>query len=86
MEGEEKRARWGHMAEYLLCTIGFAVGYGSIWRFPYVLHENGGGAFLVPYFLTLAFVGIPLFFIESSAGQIFQRGVSATFTKIHEKY
>jgi SNF family Na+-dependent transporter len=40
--GEEKEA-WGNKAQFILACIGLAVGLGNVWRFPYLLHKNGGG-------------------------------------------
>lgn len=38
-----ERQTWGNKAEYILATIGFAVGFGNLWRFPYLCQKNGGG-------------------------------------------
>lgn len=38
-----KRQTWSNKAEYILATIGFAVGFGNLWRFPYLCQKNGGG-------------------------------------------
>ena len=43
--GEKKRESWGHKAEFLLATIGLAVGLGNVWRFPYLCQRNGGGGY-----------------------------------------
>ena len=40
---EDKRTGWGNKTEYILATIGFAVGLGNVWRFPYLCQKNGGG-------------------------------------------
>ena len=68
----------------MMSLIGFAVGYGSFWRFPYLVYKNGGGAFLVPYFITLFLVGIPMLFLETAVGQMHQRSVPFIFGRINK--
>ena len=45
--GGGERETWGHKAEFILATVGLAVGLGNVWRFPYLCQKNGGGKSLV---------------------------------------
>ncbi|XP_068546160.1 sodium- and chloride-dependent glycine transporter 1 isoform X1 [Anas acuta] len=69
-----KRGNWGNQIEFVLTSVGYAVGLGNVWRFPYLCYRNGGGAFMFPYFIMLVFCGIPLFFMELSFGQFASQG------------
>ncbi|XP_063376051.1 sodium- and chloride-dependent glycine transporter 1-like [Cydia fagiglandana] len=73
------RERWGSQIEYLLSCLGYAVGIGNVWRFPYLCYRNGGGAFLVPYFLILFVCGIPLVYLETTLGQFASAGCISVF-------
>ncbi|VFV41085.1 sodium-dependent neutral amino acid [Lynx pardinus] len=72
--GGHERPSWDNRLQYLLSCIGFAVGLGNIWRFPYLCQTYGGGAFLIPYFVALVLEGIPLFHIELAVGQHLRTG------------
>ncbi|XP_075876282.1 sodium- and chloride-dependent GABA transporter 1-like [Nelusetta ayraudi] len=74
MEEETKRPTWGKQIEFTLAGIGYAVGVGNIWRFPYLCNRSGGGAFLVPYLIMLVFLGMPLLYMELTLGQYLKKG------------
>jgi len=67
------RPRWRSHTEFFLTMVGYAVGLGNIWRFPYLCYENGGAVFLVPYLTVLVFLGIPVFCLELASGQLFNK-------------
>lgn len=69
-----ERGNWGGKLEFVLTCVGYAVGLGNVWRFPYLAYKNGGGAFLIPYWFMQLFVGMPLFYMELCFGQFASLG------------
>jgi len=66
---DQERGEWGSKAEFILSCVGYSVGIGNVWRFPYLAYKNGGGAFLIPYFILLMLVGKPMYYMETAIGQ-----------------
>ncbi|GAA6231848.1 sodium-dependent neutral amino acid transporter B(0)AT3-like [Lates japonicus] len=80
--GPEERPKWDNKVQYLLTCIGFAVGLGNVWRFPYLCQIYGGGAFLIPYLIALVFEGIPLLYLELAIGQRLRMGSIGVWNSI----
>ena len=77
----KEREVWSSRLAFYFASIGAAVGFGNVWRFPGLSVEYGGGAFFVPYLLALALIGIPLAILEIGFGQYFQTGDIGVFGK-----
>jgi len=63
------RDAWGSRIGVVLAAAGSAVGLGNFLRFPGVAAQNGGGAFMIPYFLALVFIALPLCWMEWTMGR-----------------
>lgn len=82
----EEREQWGSRAGFILAAIGSAVGLGNIWRFPYVVYDNGGGAFLIPYFFALITAGIPILLLEFGIGRTGQGSAPLSLSRLSRKF
>lgn len=70
----KKRETWSKTIDFVLALIGFSVGLGNIWRFPYLCYKNGGGCFLIPYLICLVVAGAPILILEVCLGQLASQG------------
>ncbi len=69
MAEQKKRENWGSRLGIIMAVAGSALGLGNFLRFPVQAATNGGGAFMIPYFISLLLLGIPLMWIEWTAGR-----------------
>lgn len=79
---KRRRERWDSRTAFVLAAIGSAIGLGNVWRFPFICQQNGGGAFLVPYFVALITAGIPIMMLEFALGAKMQAGAAKAFKKL----
>ncbi|MDC1106424.1 sodium-dependent transporter, partial [Prolixibacteraceae bacterium] len=82
---QENRDGFSSRFGVVAAAAGSAIGLGNIWRFPYVLGENGGGAFFLLYMVFILFLGVPLMLTEMSIGRAGQRNTYGSFRKLAPK-
>ena len=68
-----ERERLGSRLGFILLSAGCAIGIGNVWKFPYMVGQNGGGAFVLLYLFFLVVMGIPVMTIEFSLGRASQK-------------
>ena len=76
------RAKLGSRLGFLMLAAGCAVGLGNVWRFPFVVGQNGGAAFVLVYLLFLAILGFPMLTAELALGRAARQGVSGALRNL----
>lgn len=81
-----QREQWGSKIGFILAASGSAVGLGNLWKFPYMAGKNGGGAFVLVYFIILFLVGFTLMLAEITLGRHTQLNAIGAYRKISKKW
>jgi len=84
-EEEKGEEMWSGRLGFLLAAIGSAIGLGAVWRYPYLVYEYGGGAFLIPFLIALFVSGIPLMILELGVGKTFRTSAPFAFMRVNKK-
>lgn len=79
---QKPREHWSTHIGFVLAAAGSAIGLGTLWKFPYVTGENGGGLFVLIYILCTFLIGIPVFIAELVLGRRAQRGAVGIFATL----
>ncbi len=82
----EGRDQWGSKLGFIMAAAGSAVGLGNLWKFPYVAGKNGGGAFVMVYFIMLFLVGFTLMLAELVLGRHTKLNAIGAYRKISKKW
>ena len=64
-----ERQTWSNRLTYVLTVAGATVGFGATWRFPYLVGENGGGAYVLLFCIAMIVIGIPMILVENVIGR-----------------
>jgi NSS family neurotransmitter:Na+ symporter len=81
-----KRGAWKTRYGFYLAAIGSACGLGNLWRFPYVVGDSGGGAFVLMYVLLSLLVGLPLLVGELMLGKASQKSILMALSDYSNKF
>ncbi len=81
MERENLKSRLG----FILLSAGCAIGIGNVWRFPYVVGNNGGGLFVLFYIVFLAVTAVPVLTMELAIGRASKRSIMCAYNKLEPK-
>ena len=68
-DNNNQRGFWGSRFGFILAASGSAIGLGNIWKFPYIVGENGGGAFVLIYLICIFIIGTPIMLAEFTLGR-----------------
>lgn len=79
------REKLGSRLGFIMLSAGCAIGIGNVWKFPYVVGENGGGIFVLIYLLFLAILGIPVLTMEFSIGRAAQKSPVRMYQQLEPK-
>ena len=79
---KKDHAQWSSGFGFTLAAVGSAVGLGNIWKFPYMVGESGGSAFVIAYLFCIALVGFPILVAEWLIGRRGQKNPINTFSDI----
>ena len=81
----EKRETFSSRLGFLLISAGCAIGLGNVWRFPYIVGQYGGGAFVLIYLAFLVLLGLPVMVMEFSVGRASKKGLARSFHVLEPK-
>ena len=81
----EKRENFSSRLGFLLISAGCAIGLGNVWRFPYIVGQYGGAAFVLVYLLFLALLGLPVMVMELAVGRASQKSMARSFHVLEPK-
>lgn len=77
-----KRESFNSRLGFILVSAGCAIGIGNVWKFPYLVGQNGGGLFVLIYLVFLALIGVPILSMELAIGRASHRSVVQAYKKL----
>ncbi|MCK9482994.1 MAG: sodium-dependent transporter, partial [Candidatus Marinimicrobia bacterium] len=78
----QSREQWTSKLGFILAAAGSAVGLGNIWKFPYLVGENGGAVFIFLYLICVLIIGLPVVVAEVIIGRNAQKDPVGSFKQL----
>lgn len=85
-DDSESREGFSTRLGFLLIAAGCAIGLGNIWRFPFIVGQYGGAAFVLLIILFLVVLGLPLLIMEFAVGRASHRSVARSFDALEPRH
>ena len=86
MDDETNNNQWNSSTSFILVMVGSIIALAGIWRFSYLIYENGGGSFLIPYILAIVIMVIPLLVLEFGVGFKYKASLPRIFYNIKSEF
>ena len=80
-----EREKFGSRLGFILISAGCAIGLGNVWRFPYIVGQYGGAAFILIYLAFLVIFGLPIMTMEFAVGRVSGSGIAGAFQKLEKR-
>ena len=81
----KERETFASRLGFVLISAGCAIGLGNVWRFPYIVGQYGGAAFVVIYIMFLLIMGLPIMSMEFSVGRASRKSITMSFQELEPK-
>ena len=78
------REKLGSRLGFILLSAGCAIGCGNVWKFPWLTGQNGGGGFVLIYFLCIILIGLPVMTMELALGRASQASPAKMYQKLEK--
>lgn len=85
MNSKNKPMTWVKESGFIFAMLGSAVGFANILAFSAQCYKNGGGAFLIPFFIAIAVIGIPMLFLEGAIGKRYGLPIASAYGRVLSK-
>ncbi|KAI7566943.1 hypothetical protein KC317_g5321, partial [Hortaea werneckii] len=85
-QSEDGRDQWPSRTSYVLASMGGAIGFGNLLRFPSQVFNNNGIQWFIPYVMAIFLLAIPILILEIATGQAYRAGSVAAYNSVDKRF